>query len=193
MTILIILNMMSRLLVADAFMAPNTCDDLLPDMGEYIEFMEEVGNLWVAKDPGQAKKIYDVLAIRKIYQETTHDYINPIDKQIKDYICDCYFTNDKKPYSADSSVIRKYSEKNIKKLISSASDEYIKLKMEIYKEDKREKMTAAMREKIEKLRSEAMFGMEKELNNKFDKKLKSKGTRNEVDTTDNTDKLIKIN
>ena len=171
MTILIILNMMSRLLVAEPLMLPNTCNDLLPDMGEYIEFMEEVGNLWLVKDPGQAKKIYDALAIRTLYQETTRDYVNPIDKQIKDYLCDCYLNNDKHRYAADSSTIRKYSDKNIKKLISSASDEYIKLRLKIYNDEKMEKMTAAMREKIERAKLEAMLNMKKELNNKFDKKL----------------------
>ena len=177
MTILIILNMMSRLLVADPLILPKTCNDLLPDMGEYIEFMEEVGNLWVAKDPGQAKKIYDALAIRKLYQETTKDYINPVDNQIKGYLCDCYINNDRKTYSADSSTIRAYSKKNIKKLIDSASDEYIKLKIQIYNDDKAEKMTAAMRQKIEKIKAEAFFSMEKELNSKFNKKLKSGGAK----------------
>jgi len=49
------------------------------------------------------------------------------------------------------------------------------LKLQIYNDDKAEKMTEAMRQKIEKIKAESFFSMEKELNNKFDKKLKMKG------------------
>ena len=174
MTILIALNIVSSLLFAEPSIMPATCNDLLPDLGEHIMFMEQVGHLWLLKSPVRAKKIYDVLAIRRLYRETTKSYVNPIDGQIKDYLCDCYFKNKKQLYRADSAVIRKYSQKNIKKLISSATEEYLKLRMKIYDEEKTDKMSLAWRQKIFKMRSAEIMAMQKKLNADFNKKLKAR-------------------
>lgn len=171
MNILIIFNLLLNFNVAESLYSPGTCKDTLPDMGEYISFMEEVGALWVAKSPAQAAKVYDVLAIRKMYQETTKDFINPIDNKIKEFICDCYTKNNNSVYQADSSTIRTYAEKNIKKLINSASDDYIKLKMDIYAQQKADKTTSAMQNKIDKIKINSMYKMNRELNNAFNKKL----------------------
>jgi hypothetical protein len=183
MTILIALNIMSSLLFAEPSIVPATCDDLLPDQGEYIMFMEQVGHLWISKNPAQARKVYDVLAIRRLYQETTKNYVNPIDGQIKNYLCDCYFNNNKQLYSADSLVIRKYSQKNIKKIINSATEEYLKLRMKLYDEQKEEKMSVAWRKKIEKMRLAEIRAMQKKLNADFSKKLKARRYAKKTQTT----------
>ncbi|MEI6093735.1 MAG: hypothetical protein WCQ47_08700 [bacterium] len=168
MNILIIFNLLLNFTVADPLESPRTCKDLLPDMNEYISFMEEVGSLWVAKDPTQARKVYDALAIRKLYQDTTKDSINPIDNKIKDFLCGC----SDQPYKADSSKIRSYSKNNISKLISSASDDYLKLKMEIYQAEKIDRMTSVMKNKIDRIKMDSMYKMNKALSNAFNKKLK---------------------
>jgi hypothetical protein len=174
MTIFIAMNILSSLLFAEPSIMPGTCNDLLPDLGEHIMFMEQVAHLWISKDPAQARKVYDVLAIRRLYQETTKNYVNPIDGQIKNYLCDCYFKNKKQLYRADSLVIRKYSQKNINKLISSATDEYLKLRMKLYDDQKEEKMSLAWRQRILKMRAAEIRTMQKKLNADFNKKLKAR-------------------
>ena len=174
MLILIALNIMSNLLLADPLLAPRTCKDLLPDVAEYINFMEDVGNRWIANNPVQAKKVYDVLAIRKMYQKTTKDYINPIDNEIKDFVCACYTENKDQVFASNSGIIRNYSQKNISKLIKTATDDYVKLKVKIYDEEYMERMTAAMRKKVEKAKRDVMITMQRQLNYAFKQKLESR-------------------
>lgn len=114
---------------------PKTCKDLLPDMSEYIYFFEQVGDLWAVKDPNSAKKIYDVLAIRRLYQETSQNYINPVDEKIKNTICDCYTKNNAQLFTADSKTIRDCLDKTVPKLIKDSKAEYVSLR------DKMKKMT----------------------------------------------------
>ncbi|MEI6079087.1 MAG: hypothetical protein WCQ53_00415 [bacterium] len=174
MLILIALNIVTNLLLADPLLAPRTCKDLLPDVAEYIDFMEEVGNRWIANNPVQAKKVYDVLAIRRMYQETTKDYINPIDNEIKDFVCACYTENKDQVFASNSTIIRKYSQKNINKLIKTATNDYVKLKVKIYDEEYMERMTAAMRKKVEKAKRDVMITMQRQLNYAFKQKLESR-------------------
>ncbi len=142
---------------------PKTCKDLLPNMLEYIYFFEQVGDLWTVKDPNNAKKVYDVLAIRKIYQETSKNYINPIDNKIKDTICDCYTKNNSEPFRADSKVIRDCLSKTNPELIKNSKKEYITLRNNIKKDEDLIKLTNQQRERIEKLKYNSLLKMEKEL------------------------------
>ena len=85
---------------------PKTCNELLPDMSEYIYFFEQVGDIWATQSPVKAKNVFDVLSIRRLYQETTTDYINPVDDMIKKYICECYTKNNSEVFTSDSKIIR---------------------------------------------------------------------------------------
>ena len=151
---------------------PNTCSDLLPEMGTYIEFMEQVGVMWISASPKKAQKIYDALAVRTLYQETTRDYINPIDKMIKDFLCKCYFDNEQKPFSADSAVIRKYSNKNIDSFIRSATDEYVNLKLHIHEEERTGRVNKRMAKRAEGMKTSSLRSVEKRANELFRRKLK---------------------
>lgn len=143
---------------------PKTCKDLLPDMYEYVYFFEQVGDLWAVSDPNNAKKIYDVLAIRKLYQETSRNYINPFDDRIKNIICACYTKNNSQPFAADSKIIRTCLNKTIPKLIKDAKAEYTTMLNKMKKDEKLMKLTEQQRKNIEKLKHTALMQMEKELN-----------------------------
>jgi hypothetical protein len=142
---------------------PKTCKDLLPDMFEYIYFFEQVGDLGVVKDANSAKKVYDVLAIRKIYQETSQNYINPIDEKIKNTICDCYTKNNSQLFTADSKTIRDCLDKTLPKLIKDSKAEFVVMQNKMKKDENLVKLTNQQRDKIEKLKYNALVQMEKEL------------------------------
>jgi len=142
---------------------PKTCTDLLPDMYEYVYFFEQVGDLWTIQSPTNAQKVYDVLSIRRLYQETTSDYVNPIDGMIKTRICDCYDKNSAKPFLADSKIIRACLDKNLPKLIKESKKEYLTLKAKIKKENNFIKLTTEQRHKIENLKRSSFTKIENEL------------------------------
>jgi len=145
---------------------PNTCSDLLPDIAPYIDFFEQTGDLWYSESPSKAKKIYDVLAVRKLYQDTTTNSINPIDGLIKKYLCSCYAKNNKTLFSANSSVIRKCLNKDLDKLIKDAKKEFKKMMAEKRKDDKAIKLSDETRQRIKRSKDEAMKDMEHELGQK---------------------------
>jgi len=145
---------------------PNTCNDLLPDMYPYMNFIEQTGDLWASENPQKAKKIYDVMAIRKLYQESTRNSINPIDDLIKKYLCDCYVKNKKISFDSNSSVIRKYFDKNIDKLIKDTKKEYKNMITKKQKDDTSLKLSESTKEKITRLKNEAIVDMDRELNRK---------------------------
>jgi hypothetical protein len=142
---------------------PKTCKDLLPNMFEYISFFEQVGDLEVVKNANSSKKIYDVLAIRKLYQETSKNYINPLDEKIKDLICDCYTKNNSQPFSADSKIIRDCLDKGVPKLIKNSKIEYTTMLNKMKKDENLMKLTEQERKKIEKLKYDALIQMKNEL------------------------------
>ena len=142
---------------------PKTCNDLLPNMFEYIYFFEQVGDLWTVKNSTNAKKIYDVLAVRKLYQEASQNYINPIDERIKNTVCDCYTNNNSQLFSADSKIIRDCLDNTLPALIKASKVEYMTLRDKMKKDEKLIKLTSQQREKIEKLKHNAFTQMEKEL------------------------------
>ena len=142
---------------------PKSCKDLLPNMFEYIYFFEQVGDLGVVKNANSAKKVYDVLAIRKIYQETSRNYINPIDEKIKNIICDCYTKNNSQTFTADSKIIRDCLDNTIPKLIKDSKAEFVVMQNKMKKDDNLIKLTNQQREKIEKLKYRSLIQMEKEL------------------------------
>jgi len=142
---------------------PKTCNDLLPDMYEYAYFFEQVGDLWAIQSPMKAQKVYDVLAIRRLYQETTNDYVNPVDDMIKMYVCDCYTNNNSELFTSDSKVIRSCLDKTIPKLIKESKKEYLTLKAKMKKEDNLIKLTKEQKQKIDNLKRAAFTKMEHEL------------------------------
>jgi hypothetical protein len=142
---------------------PKTCNDLLPDMYEYIYFFEQVGDIWATQSPVKAQRIYDVLSIRRLYQETTSDYINPVDDKIKKYICDCYTDNKSELFTSDSKTIRTCLDKSIPKLIKESKKEYLTLKAKIKKDSNIMKLTLQQKQKISDLKKASFSKMEHEL------------------------------
>jgi len=170
MAMLLILNSLLSMLYSQQIQAlPKSCDDLLPDVFQYISFFEQVGDLRAVKEPKRAEKIYDVLAIRRLYQETTRDYLNPIDDKIKNCACKCRKNNADTPTS-DSQFVRTCIDKNIEKLIKESKTEYKTLRARMKKEDNLLRLTNAQQEKIENLKDRAYIKMGRELIRDSEKK-----------------------
>ena len=164
MTLLLLLNILVSVIQAqEVRTVPKTCNDLLPDMYEYISFFEQTGDIWAVESPEKAQKIYDVLAIRKLYLETTKNYINPIDEKIKNSICECYYNNNEELFSADSKIIRTCFNKNIGKLVKETKNEYISLRNKMKKDDNIMRLTKEQWLKIQNLKYRSLVKMEKEL------------------------------
>lgn len=142
---------------------PKTCNDLLPDMYEYIYFFEQVGDIWATQSSVKAQKVYDVLSIRRLYQETTNDYINPVDDLIKKYICDCYLDNKSELFTSDSKTIRTCLDKSIPKLTKESKKEYLTLKAKMRKDSNLMKLTLQQKEKIDNLKKASFSKIEHEL------------------------------
>ena len=115
------------------------------------------------QSPAKAQKVYDVLAIRRLYQETTSDYINPIDDMIKKYVCECYAKNNSELFSADSKIIRSCLDKSIPKLTKESKKEYLTLKNKMKKENNLMKLTKKQKQKIENLKQASFRKIEHEL------------------------------
>lgn len=164
MKILIILNFLTTVVFAQELrIVPKTCNELLPDITEYIYFFEQVGDIWATQNKTKAKKIYDVLAIRTLYQERSKNYINPIDGMIKDAICVCYTENNSELFTSDSKIIRDCLDKNIKELIKNSKKEYKDLTTKLKQEEKTLKLTEKQIYEINYLKESSMKNMKKEL------------------------------
>jgi hypothetical protein len=172
MITLILISFLSLYSPAQTRTMPNTCKELLPELSPYIEFMEQIGASWIEKSPKKAKKVYDALAIRTLYQETTRDYINPIDKMLKDFLCTFYKNNNENVFSADSNVAREYINKNIDTFIKEATKKYVDLKLKIYEEELAGKINKKMAQKIENMKASSIKNIEKSSNIIFNKKKK---------------------
>ncbi len=177
MITLVLISFLSSYLPAQVITMPNTCKELLPELGPYIGFMEQAGSLWITSSPKKAKKVYDALAVRTLYQKTTRDYINPIDGMLKDFLCKCYYDNNEQTFSADSNILRKYLGSNIDEFIKSATNKYVDLKLKIYKEERVKKVNTKMAKKIENMETASIKKIEKNSNLIFNKKKKKYSAR----------------
>lgn len=173
MITLVLIVFLSLCSSAQTTTMPNTCKDLLPELSPYIEFMEQIGAAWITKSPKSAKKVYDALSVRNLYQETTRDYSNPIDQMLKDFLCKCYIENNNQTFSADSNIARKYVSKNIDRFIKDATNKYVDLKLKIYEEELTNKTNAKMLKKIENIKTSSIRTIEKNSNVLFNKRKKS--------------------
>lgn len=108
---------------------PNTCQDLLPDMDDFISFFQDVGVLWSYTNQTHAKEVFELLAMREIYQKKNMDWANPIDNMIKDYLCQCYESNNNELYYSSSEVIRTYLTSNLKSMMEKAQMRYVELEV----------------------------------------------------------------
>jgi hypothetical protein len=120
---------MVRIGSAQNMILPNNCQDLLPDMDKYIDFFQEVGVLWSYTDTRHSQKIFELLAMRDIYQKKNLDWTNPIDNMIKDYLCHCYLTNKGELYYSSSEVIRSYLREHLKTMMEKAEMRYVELEV----------------------------------------------------------------
>jgi len=177
MITLILISFLNFSSHAQTLTVPNTCKDLLPELGPYIEFMEQVGSLWINSSPKSSKKIYEALAIRTLYQQTTRDYNNPIDKMLKDLICECYRANDGQSFNADSRVVRKFMNRNIDRFIRSATDKYVDLKLQIYEQERAGRINEKLAKRIEEMKRSSVRAVEKRSNAIFSRKLKRYSSR----------------
>jgi hypothetical protein len=101
---------------------PSTCGNLLPNYNEYIGFMETTGDAWFYSNPKMSEKVYQLLAVRKIYEETARENENPVNELIKNTLCNCYDENDQKLFTADSSEIKTCLSKSVAGAIKEAQD-----------------------------------------------------------------------
>jgi hypothetical protein len=145
-----------------------------------------------SEKPKKAKKVYDALSIRSLYQETTRDYINPIDKMLKDFLCKCYLENNNQTFSADSDIARKYVTKNIDRFINDATNKYVDLKLKIYEEDRANKLNTQMLKKIDSMKASSMRSIEKKSNALFNKKKKRISLNSIIFRIDQTASLYSV-
>lgn len=140
---------------------PGTCNELLPELTSYIDFLEETGDILVTKkEIKTANKIYDFLSIRKLYQQKAKNYSNPIDLIIKDFLCKSAANNQ---LSSSDDALHKNIKTNIKIFLDKAKKEYKKNKNEIEEENKKKQRINANKEKINKLKKDSYKRLEKEL------------------------------
>ena len=173
MSLILILNILVSVTFAEEVaILPNTCNDLLPDVGQYINLLEQTGDLCTTENTKQATIVYDVLAIRNMYLDTTKNYINPIDGLIKNFLCDCSSKNKDELFASNSKTIRTCLEKDGKDLIKKVKNEYINLKLKINEEDKSIKFSSEQKAKVERLREQSLKNMTDELNSAVNKKIK---------------------
>ncbi len=143
---------------------PNTCDELLPDIAPYIELFDQTAQLWTIESPQKARKMFDLLALRTMYQEVSMDYNNPIDWLIKDSICSCSSKNKGELFTSNSKKLKSCLDKDLNKFINKAEKEYVKLKIENHRKDKILKITNEQRQRIESLKSQATQEMQRKTN-----------------------------
>ncbi len=151
---------------------PNTCNELLPDVAPYIELFDQTAQLWTASSPQKAKKMFDLLALRTLYQETTRDYNNPVDWLLRDALCECSSKYKGELFNSGSMNLRTCMSKNIDKFVKKAEKEYIKLKLDNYKKDKMIKLGDAQRLKVQTLKAQAKEDMKRKTNAEFERKIR---------------------
>jgi hypothetical protein len=128
MNIIILAFVFKGLFSQDA-VSPTTCNDLLTNYGEYINFLDTTAELWYYTKPKMSEKVLNLLSVRRHYETVSEDATNPVNELIKNHVCSCYDQNSQKIFTADSPVIKDYLTKNIDKMIKEAQDEFVALKV----------------------------------------------------------------
>ena len=170
-TLVLLISLFNPTVSADDLkVMPNTCDELLPDVAPYIELFDQTAQLWVMESSQKAKKMFDVLALRTMYQETTRDYNNPIDWLIRDSVCECSSKNKGELFTSASRNLKKCLAGNLDKFIKKAEKEYVKLRLDNYKKDQILKTTEAQRARIKNLKELAAQEMRARTNAEFNRK-----------------------
>lgn len=171
---LIVMLLMSQAFAnnEDVKVMPNTCNELLPDVAPYIELFDQTAQLWAQTSPTNAKKMFDILALRTMYQETTRDYNNPIDWMFRDVICECSSKHNDEIFNSVSSNLRNCLNKNINKFVKKAEKEYIALKIDNYKKDKTLKLSEAQLQRIQSLKAQAKEDMKRRTNAEFERRVR---------------------
>jgi hypothetical protein len=139
---------------------PDTCNELLPDRAPYIALFDQTAQLWAAESTQQAKKMFDILALRTMYQESTKDYDNPIDWLIRDALCNCSANNKGELFNSGSLKLRKCLNSDLSKFIKKAQKAYVDLVVENNKKEKMLKLSEQQIIRIEKLKEQAQKDME---------------------------------
>jgi hypothetical protein len=156
MKFLLVLFLFSKLSYAEQFIMPATCDTLLPEMEDYVNFLDNVANYWVSSSKATPEKIYQLLSIRTQYQrENTFDMQNPVDDLIKSELCDCLITNNNEIFTATAPVVKNFLTKNITRIIKSAEEEYVNLKMKLYTINNAERKKNLNKKEIASIKSRA--------------------------------------
>ncbi|HOW16131.1 MAG TPA: hypothetical protein PK443_00285 [bacterium] len=161
MTLLLLIKLFLNNGFADELQTlPDTCDELLPDKAPYIALFDQTAQLWAIESTQQAKKMFDILALRTMYQESTKDYDNPIDWLIRDALCNCSVKNKGELFNSGSLKLRKCLNSDLSKFIKKAQKAYIDLVVENNKKEKMLKLSEQQMTRIEKLREQAQKDME---------------------------------
>lgn len=138
---------------------PNTCNELLPDVAPYIELFEQTASLRTTSEPAKVKRMFDLIALRSMYQERSKDYNNPIDWIIKDLICLCSFQNTAEIFTSQSKNLNAGIDKNIDTYIKKAETEYLKLLTDEKEKARTLKLSERQQELSRKMKIEALQRM----------------------------------
>lgn len=103
---------------------PETCYDLLPDYGEYVAFLEDMGALWSYSSTFYAKEIFKLLAIRDLYQKNNIENNNPVNNEIKQLLCKCRIKIKDNSITASSYDMKICLKKQLSKTIKTSSEYY---------------------------------------------------------------------
>ena len=103
---------------------PENCYTLLPDYGEYIDFLEDMGVLWSYSSTFYAKQIFKFLAIRELYQTNNIEINNPVDNDVRQLLCNCRIEIKEESVASSSQEMKKCVRKQIAGAIKTASKRY---------------------------------------------------------------------
>jgi len=128
-SLLLVFLVLSKVSYSNILTIPTTCVNLLPDIDPYLNFLNEVGSLWIDTNHKMSKKIFKVLAYGNMYNNEGSSSDNPIFYIIKNNLCKAYELNDNKVFTSNAQNIRTYLNQNIDAMLKMSKEEYLKLKV----------------------------------------------------------------
>jgi len=129
---LFVFIILSTSISSNTLTMPTTCQNLLPDIDPYLNFLNEVASLWIDTNKNMSKKIFKLLAYANLYNNELASSDNLIFYLIKNNLCKAYELNSNKVFTSNSVIIRDYLSKNIDNILKLAKEEYLKLKVKNY-------------------------------------------------------------
>jgi hypothetical protein len=171
---LLLINTNFASTISDTNTIPTTCNNLLPDIDPYLNFMNDVASLWIDTNIKMSKKIFKVLAYANLYNIEGSSSDNPIFYLIKNNLCKAFELNNNTIFTSNSQTIRKYLQDNIDRMLKISKEEYLKLKTKNYLSLISEKKLKQNAELISRTKEKAHNEALKEAFNEFNKFVKKK-------------------